>query len=144
MRKEYSAGGIVFKKRDGFLKVIIAKPTGRNVWVFPKGLIGDHIKTETKEETALREVAEETGIQAQILYPLKPVSYYYSWGDEKRLKTVYYFIMQYQTGNIKNHDWEMEKVEWEEAGKIHNILTYIADKKAWQEAQKWLQKEGLL
>ena len=54
MRFEFSAGGIVYKKEKSEVFILVAQHSSHHGWVFPKGLIGDHVKNEGKEETALR------------------------------------------------------------------------------------------
>ncbi len=151
MTEEISAGGIVFRTHStgsgqGGLDsgvanapqvfVLIAKHSGHHGWVFPKGHVGDKIANETKEDAALREVHEETGVIGRILQPLSPIDYRYEFRGEKRHKTVFYFLMKYEKGDIKNHDWEMEKVEWLPLQKIEDRLTYPGDKKVWKEAKQ--------
>ena len=133
---EFSAGGVVFKKEGNNIFVLVAQHSGHHGWVFPKGFIGDHIKNESEEETALREVKEETGVDGEILKPLTPITFWYEMDGEKHEKTVYYFLMQYLSGDITKHDWEMENVEWIEKEKIEEKLTYPSEKKVWQEAKK--------
>lgn len=135
MRFEFSAGGIVYKKEKNNMLILLCQHSQHHGWVFPKGLIGDHDKNETKEQTALREVQEETGAVSQIIKPLPPVTYWYLWEGEKIKKTVYYFIMEYLSGDITDHDTEMENVEWLPPDEVYDKLTYKADKKIWQEAQ---------
>jgi 8-oxo-dGTP pyrophosphatase MutT (NUDIX family) len=140
MKFEFSAGGIVYKKRGGKLYVLVSQHSQHLGWVFPKGLIGDHVERESKEDTAIREVKEETGAEAQIIKQITPVTYWYVWEKEKRKKTVYYFIMQHSGGDITKHDHEMSAVEWIEAGKVLDKLTYKSDKDAFKEAFPLLQK----
>lgn len=139
MKFEFSAGGVVFKKEGPKTLILVAQHSQHHGWVFPKGLIGDKKKGEKKEETAVREVKEETGIIAKILSPFEPVTYWYVFEGEKIKKTVYYFLMEYAGGDTKNHDFEMENVEWLEKGEVENRLTYPSDKKVWQEALKMLE-----
>ena len=136
MRFEFSAGGIVFKKEKDKTFVLVAQHSQHHGWVFPKGLIGDHQKGENKEATALREVKEETGIDAKIIKALTPVTYWFVFEREKVRKTVYYFLMEYIGGDIGKHDHEMEAVEWLSKEKVEERLTYSSDKKVWQEAKK--------
>jgi 8-oxo-dGTP diphosphatase len=139
MKQEFSAGGIVYKKTRNNIYILVCQHSQHHGWVFPKGLIGDHIENENKEETAVREVKEETGVNAKIIMPLKEVSYWYVFNKEKIKKTVYYFIMKYVSGNIENHDFEMENVEWVEKNKVKDKLTYKSDKKVWEEAEKFIK-----
>ena len=138
MKFEFSAGGIVYKKEGNKLLILVSQHSQHHGWVFPKGLIGDKIKNEGKEETALREVEEETGVRGKIVKPLKEVQYWYVFDKEKIKKTVYYFLMEYVSGDIKNHDFEMENVEWIEPEKVEDRLTYKSDKQVWEEAKKFL------
>jgi len=135
MKFEFSAGGVVFKKEKNKIFVLVAQHSQHHGWVFPKGLIGDHVKNEKKEETALREVKEETGIKAKILRPLDSVVYWYVLDGVKIRKTVYYFIMEFISGDFKKRDMEMENVEWLPSDKVEEKLTYKSDKKVWQEAR---------
>ena len=156
MRFEFSAGGVVLRQAQDFgskpqsskknWEVLVSQHSQHHGWVFPKGLIGDHVKGEkksasakgfgeTKEEAAVREVEEETGVSAKILKPLSPVTYWYLLEEEKIKKTVYYYIMEYLGGDFKNRDQEMESVEWVELDKVLEKLTYESDKQAFKEAK---------
>ncbi len=136
MKFEFSAGGIVFKKSGLIIEILVSQHSQHLGWVFPKGLIGDREdnKNEKKEETAVREVEEETGAKGEILKQITPVTYWYVWEGEKRKKTVYYFIMKYAGGDITKHDHEMAAVEWLPENEILNRLSYKSDKQAFEEA----------
>lgn len=136
MKLEFSAGGLVFRKNNS--EVLLGQHSQHHGWVFPKGIIGDHVEGETKEATAVREVEEETGITGKILQPLSPVTFWYQSQGEKRKKTVYYFIMEYVSGDTKDHDWEMENAEWLPIDEVAKRLTYPSDKKVWEEARQLL------
>ena len=148
MISEYSAGGVVFKK-DQRLKTksqrpilwLVAQHSQHKGWVFPKGFIGDSKEGETSEETAVREVEEETGVKAKIIKKLKkPATYFYVWRGEKRFKTVYYFLMEYESGNIKDHDFEMCDIKWLPEEKVKEILSYKTDQEAFKDALELYQE----
>lgn len=159
---QFSAGGVVYKK-DPELRILVSQHSQHHGWVFPKGLIGDkeENKKEGKEETAIREVKEETGVDGEIEKPLTPVTFWFEWegdpstghstlrdepsgsdskssGRVKVKKTVYYFIMKFVGGDITQHDHEMEAVEWIKPSEVEKRLTYPSDKKVWREARKVL------
>jgi 8-oxo-dGTP pyrophosphatase MutT (NUDIX family) len=138
MLVQFSAGGVVYKKDGKNLDILLGQHSGHHGWVFPKGLIGDKVEDEGIEETALREVEEETGIIGKITQKLDPVEFWFVMDGEKIKKTVYYFLMEYVSGDTTNHDWEMENVEWLKATEVEQRLTYPSDKKVWQQAQKLL------
>lgn len=141
MKFEFSAGGIVFKKEGGTISILVATHSRHPGWVFPKGHIDPSTSSgrmETKEEAALREVKEETGISGKILEPLLPITYWFVQDKEKIKKTVYYFLMEHVSGDTTIRDQEMEKVAWLEKDKVAEQLAYPSDKKVWNEAKSLL------
>lgn len=140
MINEFSAGGIVVRKDSGQsqndIAILVSQHSGHHGWVFPKGHVGDSNKNETPEEAALREVQEETGIIGKILKSLTPIEYWYQFQGEKKHKKVQYFLMSYVSGDIENHDFEMENVEWLPMEEVEKRLTYDGDKKVWEEAHQ--------
>ena len=137
MKFQFSAGGVVYKKEGGQTFVLVSQHSQHHGWVFPKGLIGDRLEKESKEDTAIREVKEETGAEGKIIKPFTPVIYWFVLEGEKIKKTVYYFLMEYTGGDITKHDYEMEAVVWLPKEEIEERLTYPSDKKVWQEARKF-------
>lgn len=142
MKFEFSAGGVVFKVEKDSIFILVSQHSFHHGWVFPKGLIGDkdHIKDEKKEDTAIREVKEETGAEGEILQELTPVTYWYVMDGVKRKKTVYYFLMRYTGGDITVHDHEMEAVEWLPIQEVETRLTYKSDKDVFKEARPIIEK----
>jgi len=141
IKNETSAGGIVFKKSNVGLtsqvQWLVTQHSQHKGWVFPKGLIGDTNENEKMEEAALREVEEEGGVKARIIYPT-PIKVFYSyvWNDIEVHKTVYYFLMEYISGDPKNHDWEMMDAQFMDEEKAMSILSYPSDKEAFEKIKK--------
>lgn len=150
VKNEVSAGGIVYKKLDDSprkdkLLWLVVQHSQHKGWVFPKGLVGDTNPNEKKQTAAVREVEEEGGVKATIVYP-EPikVKYVYQWSEsphggkrgEKILvkKTVYYFLMNYLSGDPKNHDWEVSEAKFLTEKEVKKILTYETDRKAFEKA----------
>ncbi len=156
MKFEFSAGGVVLRQAQAIgseaqarrdfgskpqfskknFEILVCQHSQHHGWVFPKGLIGDHIEGEKKEYTAIREVEEETGVKAKIIKELNSVTYWYVFESEKIKKTVYYFLMEYVGGDTTKHDHEMENVEFLPIEKVEERLTYKSDKKVWEQARK--------
>lgn len=128
-KTEQSAGGIVIKKENDEIFILLAKHAKYHEWGFPKGHIGDKKADESKEEAALREVKEETGIEAEILSQGAKEEYVYTLNGEKRQKTVYYYLMRYKSGNFAEKDHEMEDVKWVSLAQVEGILTHKDAKK---------------
>ena len=140
MKLEFSAGGVVKKKNGDNMLILVSQHSQHHGWVFPKGFIGDKIDGETKEDTAVREVKEETGIDAQILEKLTPITYQYVMDGEKREKTVYYYIMKHLGGNFEDRDHEMEAVEWITPEQVMGRLTYQSDRDVFEEALPMIER----
>jgi len=134
MKFEFSAGGIVFKTEEKKVWILLCQHSYHHGWGFPKGLIGDKFEGESKEITALREVQEETGAIVKIVVALEPTTYWYKFEGEKIKKTVYYYVCEYIGGDISQHDFEMEDVQWIEADKVLNKLSFKSDKEVYQSA----------
>lgn len=126
-----SAGGIVYKK-DGDRKLwLITQHSQHKGWVFPKGLVGDTDSNESMEAAAIREVEEEGGIKAKIVSnkPIK-TNYQYRWQGDLIKKTVYYFVMEYMSGDPAMHDWEMMDAKFVTEEEVKKTLTYKSDQEA--------------
>lgn len=139
MRFEFSAGGVVFQKTPKGIDILLCQHSYHHGWGFPKGLIGDKKEGESKEETAIREVKEETGADGEILGQIEPITYWYKFENEKVKKTVYYYVMKYLGGDISKHDFEMEDVKWVEKDKVLDTLTYKSDKEVFKRAEPVIQ-----
>lgn len=128
MRREFSAGGIVFNSQG---QVLLTKHSQNKHWSFPKGLIDPG---QTSKEAALREVKEEGGVEAEIQEKIGYSKYVYSLNGEKIFKVVTYFLMKYLSGDPKDHDWEVEEASWYEPEHALKQLTFSQDKALLQKA----------
>jgi 8-oxo-dGTP pyrophosphatase MutT (NUDIX family) len=111
-RREVSAGGVVYRRRRGKIRVALAARRTRRgdlVWGLPKGEIE---QGESPEAAALREVREETGLEARIEAPLGEIRYFYVWDGVRIRKVVHFFLMRATGGDVSLHDEEMEDVRW--------------------------------
>src|SRR5436189_836171 len=96
-RNEHSAGGAVINFRDGRPFVAMIATRGRTRWGLPKGAVA---KGETSEEAALREVLEETGLEARIVRPLDTIEYFFRVADVLIRKRVDFYLMQHTGGTL--------------------------------------------
>lgn len=132
---ENSAGGIVYKKEGNNYLWLVVQHSGKMHWGFPKGHIGDKNKNEDMKDAALREVQEEGGIKAKII-SANPIvtNYIYRSGDVLHKKTVSYFLMEYVSGDPKNHDWEISETKIIPEKEVLDTLTFKGDKDAFEQA----------
>ena len=112
--KETSYGGVVVRGDE----VLVITPIGkRRVTGLPKG--GPN-PGERPEQTAAREVREETGVTATVREPLGDVHYWYRRGGRRVYKTVHFYLMEAVGGDTSLHDHEYDEAAWfpiEEAGR---------------------------
>ncbi|AKM78775.1 MAG: AP4A hydrolase [Candidatus Beckwithbacteria bacterium GW2011_GWB1_47_15] len=138
-RREFSAGGVVYRKlevRNSKHETVwlVCKHSGYHRWVLPKGLVE---KGESLKDTAVREVEEECGVRAKVIAKIpEPERYVYTMAGQKVFKLVTYFLMEYQSGNIKDHSWEMEEVEWLEFDQAVKRVEFKGAKEVLEKAKK--------
>ncbi len=111
-RREVSAGGVVYRREGDALEVLLAARRTRRgdlAWGLAKGGIE---LDESIEDAAVREVREETGIDAEIEDSLGETRYFYVWDDVRVRKVVHFFLMRAVGGDTNDHDDEMEDVRW--------------------------------
>jgi len=94
-------------------------------WTLPKGT--PHTP-ETTEETAVREVREETGLDVRIVRPFDSISYVFVQGRTRIHKTVHYFLMVPTGGDLGRHDHEFEEVRWIGFDEAATMLTFETER----------------
>lgn len=100
--------------------------SGDLAWGLPKGLIEPG---EDAATAALREVREETGLQAEIEAPLGDIGYRYEWGGRRVQKRVTFFLMRALDGDIGQHGPEMEEVRWFPAAQAGRRASYRGERR---------------
>ncbi|MFN8519059.1 MAG: NUDIX hydrolase [Chloroflexota bacterium] len=83
---------------------------------------------ETIEQTALREVEEETGLQVRILAPIGPIRYYFVQSGTRIHKTVHYYLMEAVGGDLKLHDHEFDEVRWVRTDDASTLMTFPTER----------------
>jgi len=123
---EFSAGGVVV--RDGACVVIV--PTrraanGSRVLALPKG---HPEEGESASDAALREVREEAGVEARLVEKLGDVRYWYMRGGRRIAKVVSFFLLEYLSGEVDDHDREVEHARWLPLEDAARELTYKGER----------------
>lgn len=129
---ETSAGGLVIDGLDGPKEHQVAAligrldRRGRMLWSLPKG----HIEMgETAEQTAIREVAEETGIQGAVLAALGSIDYWFVTEGRRVHKTVHHYLMRFLGGELSDEDVEVSAVEWVPLAELPSRLAYADERR---------------
>lgn len=137
VKQERSAGGVVFRNVGGQVLWLITQHSQHKGWGFPKGLIGDTNEDESMEDAALREVSEEGGVQTRIInHDPVETSYTYKFKDTRVDKKVYYYLMEYLSGDPADHDWEVSEAKFVPEEEVFKTLTFDADKDAFTKILK--------
>jgi 8-oxo-dGTP pyrophosphatase MutT (NUDIX family) len=97
-------------------------------WTLPKGA---REEGETLAETALREVREETGLEAELIGPLDTIDYWFVWAPERTRyhKFVHYFLMRFAGGDFSQRDHEMEDAAWFEPDEARRRMSFANERK---------------
>jgi 8-oxo-dGTP pyrophosphatase MutT (NUDIX family) len=123
-----SAGGIVIRESDGRPQLVIGRrrrERDSSTWTLPKGT---PVPGETLEQTAVREVGEETGLRVRITGPLDSIHYRFVQSGTRISKTVHYFLMEPIGGDLVNHDHEFDEVRWLDFAEAQSLLTFETER----------------
>ncbi len=128
---EVSAGGFVISKSDPKLVALMARFNrgGKLEWCIPKGHLEQN---ETSEQAALREVFEETGLEAEIIEHLGEVNYQFIQDGSKISKTVHVYLMQQTGGELSFENdphKEASELEWVQASELLARLSHGNEKR---------------
>jgi len=128
--EETSAGGLVIDSRDTdrARAALIGRTDrrGRLLWSLPKG----HVEPgETREDAAVREVAEETGITGQVVAELGTIDFWFVADGRRIHKTVHHFLLMATDGELSADDVEVEEVAWVPLGELSKKLAYADERR---------------
>ncbi len=137
MRREFSAGGLVVRRLRGRPFLCVVRVKDGQVVALPKGH-PDH--AESVAETALREVREETGVDAEVVGRLGEVRYRYQRGGRRIAKVVEFFLLRYVSGDVDDHDHEVEHARWIPAAQAAESLSYPGERDMVREALSRLER----
>ena len=121
VRDALAAGGVVVRGNGDGAEVVLAGRVSDKSWVFPKGTPE---AGETVEETAIREVSEETGLDVEIVRPIGEIDYWFAVPGQRVHKTVRFFLMRALGGDVSRHDHEYDQVRWVPVDEARRLLTY--------------------
>ncbi len=126
--RETSYGGVVVRRSPNGedFELLTIVPRGTRVTGLPKGGADPG---ETPEQTAAREVREETGTTVDVRERLGEVSYWYRRNGRRIHKTVHFFLCEYISGDTADHDHEVDDARWIPLRDAERVLTYPAERR---------------
>ena len=156
MVREISAGGVVVRRTSGTWEIAVIEPrrdpapakssvktkSQSPLLALPKGLVD---AGEKPDQTAVREVREETGITASVVTKLTDIKYFYvrSWGDKQRVfKIVSFYLLRYESGQINDIASDMrievQRALWLPLEQAFDKLSYRSERDVVRRAQEYL------
>ena len=144
-RRIWSAGGVVWRRAGGRVEIVLVSRPAEGLWALPKGKPHGG---ESVEQTALREVAEETGLEVAIDEGaasggrIGTIRYVYGGsGEPERVhKEVHHFLMRARGGDVSRHDAEHDLVAWYDIHEAAERMTYANERAIVERAQAALAR----
>jgi 8-oxo-dGTP pyrophosphatase MutT (NUDIX family) len=121
-REAVAAGGVVFREGEEGIEIVLVSRRSSGLFALPKGKVDPG---EQVEQTAVREVREESGLEAEILEELGEVRYWFTDENRERVdKVVHFFLMRPVGGDMADHDHEFDDVGWYHLAEAERLLTH--------------------
>jgi 8-oxo-dGTP pyrophosphatase MutT (NUDIX family) len=136
-----SAGGVVYRIVNGQIETVLCGRDNPIRWSLAKGTPDPG---ETLEETALREVREETGLEVEIQEPIKSIDYWFAdrESDVRYHKTVHFYLMVPTGGDVDQHDPEFDVIQWFPYEEALKSLTYANETEVLRQALELISQRG--
>ena len=133
--RQVSAGGVAYRQQGERVEIALIAVGPQNRWQLPKGLVDE---AESPEQTAVREVREEAGIATELLEPIDTIEYWYygqrQGGRVRYHKFVHFFLLRFLTGDVGDHDHEVNEARWVAVDEAVKLLAFAGEKKVVQSA----------
>jgi 8-oxo-dGTP pyrophosphatase MutT (NUDIX family) len=139
--RQVSAGGVVYRKKAVGVEVAIIKVGPVVRWQLPKGIVDEG---ETPEQAAVREVREETGLNAKIQSTMETIEYWYVSGGKtgkvRYHKFVHFYLMKYLSGKTDDHDNEVVEARWVPIVDAIRMLSFKSERELVEKAKELIGK----
>jgi 8-oxo-dGTP diphosphatase len=140
-RSQVSAGGVAYRRQDDHIEVVLISVGERGRWQLPKGMIDE---AESIEAAAMREVREETGLETEMVRSIDKVEYwFYSKSGVRGVrfhKVVHFYLLHCLSGDVRDHDDEVNEARWFEINEAIEALTFPNEKNIVQQAAEMIAR----
>ena len=140
---QISAGGVAFRWADSEPQIAIVSMKPNLRWQLPKGIVDPG---ESPEVTAVREVREEAGVEAERLGLIETIEYWYRSsknGQPVRFhKFVHFYLMEHRGGDVANHDHEVEEARWVSFEEALQMLEFKSEREVVEKAREMIAQLG--
>src|SRR5690349_19422201 len=140
---QISAGGVAFRRQDSNLEVAIVSVKPKLRWQLPKGIVDPG---ESPPVTAVREVREEAGIDTDLIKLIETIEYWYRSlknGRPVRFhKFVHFYLLKYKSGDVLNHDHEVEESRWVSFDEALEMLDFKSEQGVVEKAKEMIEAQN--
>lgn len=137
--RQLSSGGVIYRNVDKGIQVALIAVKEGTVWCLPKGLVEEG---ENIAKTAHREVKEETGLDGKIIKKIDHIEYFYAHKEKdvtiRYFKIVYFFLMEYTGGDVKDHDEEVDDCRWFSINEAIKKIEYEDEREILKKAKEMI------
>jgi len=138
---QISAGGVAFRWKDSEAEMAIVSVKPKLKWQLPKGIVDPG---ESPQAAAVREVREEAGVETEPLKLIETIEYWYrsvKYGKPVRYhKFVHFYLMEYQRGDVSDHDHEVEEARWVSLDEALELLEYKSERDVVAKAREMIAR----
>src|SRR5688572_3638026 len=140
-RDQISSGGVAFRWQDSKPEIAIVSVKPKRRWQLPKGIVDPG---ESPQVTAVREVREEAGIETNLIRLIETIEYWYrsvKYGKPVRYhKFVHFYLLEYRSGDVANHDHEVEASRWVSFDEAIEMLDFKSEREVVEKAREMLKE----
>jgi 8-oxo-dGTP pyrophosphatase MutT (NUDIX family) len=141
---QISAGGVAFRWKGSEPEMVIVSVKPKLRWQLPKGIVDPG---ESPEVTAVREVKEEAGVETERLGLIETIEYWYrslKQGKPVRYhKFVHFYLLEYRSGDISEHDHEIEEARWVSFDEATEMLEFKSEREVVEQAREMIEARGM-
>ena len=140
---QISAGGVAFRWKDSEPEIAIVSVKPKLRWQLPKGIVDPG---ESPQVTAVREVKEEAGVETDLMKLIETIEYWYRSvknGEPVRYhKFVHFYLLEYRSGDVSNHDHEVEEARWVSFNEALEMLDFKSEREVVEKAREMIEPQG--